>query len=399
MKRFVFSTVLLLFPVVLALDNGLGRTPAMGYNTWYDLMGELNENNLKASVDVFVQLGLKELGYEYFNLDDMWAAGRYANGTLYADETKFPSRTLFPLAEYVHGKGLKFGTYTDRGTKTCGGKPGALGHEKLDAATYASWGVDYLKEDSCNAPTDHISAFQEYGLMRDALNETGRPILFSLCGWESWYAPEGNALANSWRIGPDDTNWNGVLVNININSNLAQYAVPGAFNDPCLLLSTDWQNNQRVTPLQSRAQFSMWVIMASPLLISGNIRNMSKYVIETYTNADAIGINQDKLGKQGVRALGSNLTTTDTKADDTNVWIKKLENDGIALAFINVGAEKASVLCDAVCFSNGGIEEGITLCGKEVYSGTKVKFATSKGLSAVNLSALGGSALYKLEVC
>jgi len=189
-----------------ALQNGLGRVPAMGYNSWYDEMQNLTEENMKASIDALVALGLPELGYVYFNLDDDWAEGRYANGTLYADKTKFPSKTLKPLAEYAHSKKLKFGTYTDRGTKTCGGKPGALAHEKIDAATYASWGVDYLKEDSCNAPADHATAFSEYAAMRDALNATGRPILFSLCGWNSWYAPMGDYLGNSWRIGPDDTN-------------------------------------------------------------------------------------------------------------------------------------------------------------------------------------------------
>ena len=133
------------------------------------------------------------------------------------------SKTLRPLADYVHSKGLKFGTYTDRGTQTCGGKPGALQHEKIDAQTYAAWTIDYLKEDSCHASGDHDTAFKEYGAMRDALNATGRPILFSLCGWNSWYAPVGKTLGNSWRIGPDDTNWPGVLSNININAYLSMY--------------------------------------------------------------------------------------------------------------------------------------------------------------------------------
>ena len=89
---------------------------------------------------------------------------------------------------------MLFGTYTDRGTHTCAGRPGAKDHEQIDANTYASWGVDYLKEDSCNAPNDPKDGYAEYGLMRDALNATGRPIFFSLCGWESWYAPQGQAL-------------------------------------------------------------------------------------------------------------------------------------------------------------------------------------------------------------
>ena len=141
-------TIALASDVANALDNGLGRVPAMGYNSWYDLMGELNEANLKETADRMVALGLVELGYSYFNLDDDWASlNRNDKGLLVADPTRFTDGSLKTLGDYVHGKGMRFGTYTDRGTKTCGGKPGALGHEKVDAQTYASWGVDYLKED------------------------------------------------------------------------------------------------------------------------------------------------------------------------------------------------------------------------------------------------------------
>jgi|EP01043_Picozoa_sp_COSAG02_P018199 alpha-galactosidase len=137
--------------------------------------------------------------------------------------------------------------------------------------------------------------------MRDALNATGRPIVFSLCGWNPWYSnPDpalnyagGKELANLWRIGPDDTNWPGVLANININSQLAANAGPDkGWNDPCLLLAEDLNGNLRVTQLQSRAQFSMWAIMASPLIISANIRNMSSMNIETYTNTEVIAVDQ-----------------------------------------------------------------------------------------------------------
>lgn len=240
-----------------ALNNGLGRTPQMGYNSWYDLMvhllvrslsfhassplcerkcvertmiqGSLNETNLKETVDRMIDLKLPELGYVYFNLDDDWAAPSRDAETkrLVADRSRFSNGSLKTLSDYVHSKGLKFGTYTDRGTQTCGGKPGAKGYEILDAETYGEWGVDYLKEDSCHASTAHQDAFDEYGAMRDALNATGRPIFFSLCGWNPWYAPVGQSLGNSWRIGPDDTNWDGVLKNIDINANLSAYASVG----------------------------------------------------------------------------------------------------------------------------------------------------------------------------
>ena len=302
--------------LVQGLDNGLARTPQMGYNSWYDLMGTLTEDAIKDTADAMVELGLLELGYTYLNLDDDWASGRDgATGRLVADPKHWSNGTLAAAAAHAHGRGLLFGTYTDRGTQTCGGRPGAQGSEALDAQTYADWGVDYLKEDSCHAKDDPADGFRQYRYMRDALNATGRAILFSLCGWHSWYAPPdpahnytgGTGLGNSWRIGPDDTNWGGVLANIDINAGLAAYAGPGGWNDPCLLLSTTWDSKQRVTELQSRSQFSMWAVMASPLLISGNLRNISDYTLETYKNAEVIRVSQDAAGKQGTRIVGGPL--------------------------------------------------------------------------------------------
>lgn len=171
--------------------------------------------------------------------------------------------------------------------------------------------LSYLKEDSCNAPGDHATAFKQYGLMRDGLNKTGRPILFSLCGWNPWYAPPdptlgyggGKTLGNSFRIGPDDTNWQGVLTNIDINANLAPYAGPGAWNDPCLLLAETYSGTLRQTMTQTRTQFSMWAVMASPLLISANVRQMSAYNLETYTNKEVIAVNQVFVAPQTSRCL------------------------------------------------------------------------------------------------
>ena len=295
-----------------ALNNGLARTPQMGYNSWYDLMGSITEDNIRETIDALVETGLAAAGYKYINIDDDWAR-RDSTGRIMADPTKWTNGSLQTIAEYAHSKGLLFGTYTDRGTETCGGRPAAQGHEKEDAAVYASWGVDYLKEDSCHAPADSKDAFEQYGRMRDALNATGRPILFSLCGWNPWYAPVGASLGNSWRIGPDDTNWGGVLKNIDINAPLARYAGPGGWNDPCLLLSDTWQMQQRVSEKQSRSQFAMWAVMASPLLISGNIRNMSAYLLKTYLNREAIAVSQDAAGKQGFRVQGGELAPSTSK--------------------------------------------------------------------------------------
>jgi len=280
----------------------------MGWNSWYDLQGDLDEKSVRATADALISTGLAKLGYIYVNLDDCWAAGRYPNGSVYAEAAKFPSQSLKPLADYVHSLGLKFGTYTDRGTKTCAGRPGSQDYEAIDAQTYASWGIDYVKEDSCYASDDHNLAFTQYGKMRDGLNATGRPIFFSLCGWNEWYAPVGMGLGNSWRIGPDDTDWPGVLKNININARLAQYSGPGGWNDPCLLLAETSTGELRMTHTQTRTQFNFWAIMASPLLISANVRNMSQENLETYMNTEVIAIDQDRLGLQGIRLVGGDLS-------------------------------------------------------------------------------------------
>jgi len=375
------AAFIMLIGISVGIDNGLGLVPAMGYNSWYDLMGDLNEQNLKETAQAMVDLGLVKIGYEYFNLDDIWAKGRNADGTIYADSTKFPSKSLKPLADFVHSKGMKFGTYTDRGTKTCGGRPGSQGYETLDAKVYAEWGVDYVKEDSCHASGDHDTAFKQYAAMRDGLNATGRPIYFSLCGWNSWYAPLGQTLGNSWRIGPDDTNWAGVLKNIDINAALSNYSGPGGWNDPCLLLAEDEHGNKRVTEMQSRAQFSMWAVMASPLLISANLRNMSATNIETYRNTEVIAVNQDPLGKQGIRMAGGPLSSgslppaivlpcdgsENQKWEVDKVMSGFISQQGTCLNVDNCGSD----LIYFPCVTTGG-----TCCGKTCYKNEQFHFDT-----------------------
>eukprot|EP00698_Gefionella_okellyi_P021063 TRINITY_DN6714_c0_g1_i1.p1 TRINITY_DN6714_c0_g1~~TRINITY_DN6714_c0_g1_i1.p1 ORF type:complete len:541 (-),score=92.99 TRINITY_DN6714_c0_g1_i1:227-1828(-) len=302
--------LLLLCSVVLinALNNGLGRTPQMGYNSWYDVQMNPTQEVIEQTVQALKSTGLYDLGFRYVNLDDGMVSGRNAQGELQSNPAQFPTG-MKGLADYIHQNGMLFGVYTDRGPLTCGGRPAAQGHERQDANTYAQWGVDYVKEDSCNAPSDHQQAFYQYSLMRDALNATGRSIFFSLCGWEDWYAPVGHDLGNSWRTGPDDTNWAGVLKNIDIMAPLWPFAGPGGWNDPCLLLGRDSKGVEAVTDLQGRAQFSMWAIMASPMLLSQNVRNLSDYQLETYRNKEVIEIGQDPLGRSGQRLVGGQLSS------------------------------------------------------------------------------------------
>ncbi|KAH3756477.1 glycoside hydrolase family 27 protein [Pelomyxa schiedti] len=309
----VISTIVTFGIGVGALDNGLALTPPMGFNTWYgyECSYLMNENIVKESADIMVKTGLAELGYVYVNLDDCFISKRDANGVLQADPLTFPSG-MKSLADYIHSLGLKFGLYTDRGNNTCAGRPGSGGYETIDAQTYSSWGVDFVKEDSCYASQDHETAFYEYGLMRDALNETGRPMLFSLCGWYDWYAPEGASLGNMWRTGPDDSNWAGILDNLDILSYVYEYAGSGGWNDPDMLLNNDPEGNLRLTELQTRTQFNLWSVTASPLIISSDIRKMTTYIEETWTNSEVIAINQDIGGKAGWRLQGDDLGSAGT---------------------------------------------------------------------------------------
>jgi len=203
---------------------------------------------------------------------------------------------------------MLFGIYTDRGPLTCDSRPGSYGHELLDAQTYAAWGVDYVKEDSCHAPTHHDVAYKEYALMRDSLNSTGRSMFFSLCGWNSWYGPVGMTLGNSWRTGPDDKDWSGILNNIDILTSLYPFAGPGGWNDPCMLLGRNYNNQPLVTDQQGRAQFTMWAMLSSPLLLSQNVRNLTTFQLQTYLNKEVIAVSQDPLGRQARKLSGGFLS-------------------------------------------------------------------------------------------
>ena len=195
----------LLYGSVLGLNNGLGRTPQMGWNSWYCFYCNVSDQIIRETADAIVTKGLDKHGYIYVNIDDCWAKSRSADGTIQSDPDTFPD--MKALADYIHNKGLKFGVYSDAGTETCAKRPGSLDHETQDANTYASWGVDYLKYDNCN--NDGTKPEVRYPVMRDALNKTGRPIFYSMCEWgvdnPATWAPD---VGNSWRTTGDfQDNW------------------------------------------------------------------------------------------------------------------------------------------------------------------------------------------------
>ncbi|CAF3165202.1 unnamed protein product, partial [Rotaria sp. Silwood2] len=290
--------ILLVFVFFIAysyqLNNGLGETPQMGWNSWNHFHCNINEKLIQQTADAIVATGLAVAGYEYVNMDDCWQVSRDAQGIIQADPQAFPSG-IPALVDYVHSKKLKFGLYSDAGFKTCAGRPGSLHYETIDAKTYASWGVDYLKYDNCN--NDGTKPEVRYPVMRDALNASGRPIFYSMCEWgvdtpALWAANVGN----SWRTTGDiGDNWNSMLNNIDINNEFADKAGPGGWNDPDMLEV----GNGGMTDTEYVTHFSLWAISKAPLLIGCDVNKMSNATLSTLTNREVIAINQDPLGVQG----------------------------------------------------------------------------------------------------
>jgi alpha-galactosidase len=271
----------------------------MGFNNWNSThcRAEFNESMVKAIADLFVEKGLKDAGYQYVNLDDCWALpNRNADGKLVPDPARFPNG-IKAVADYVHAKGLKLGIYTSAGTKTCDsvGFPGALGHEYSDARQFADWGVDYLKYDNCN--NQGVDAKLRYTTMRDALKATGRPIVYSLCEWGEnkpweWASDVGHL----WRTTGDiNDSWGSMLSILKQNLPLAPYAGPGHWNDPDMLEV----GNGGMTDTEYRSHFSMWSVMAAPLLIGSDLRKASPATFDILDNKEVIAVDQDPLGKQG----------------------------------------------------------------------------------------------------
>lgn len=309
----------------------LALTPPMGWNSWNKFGCNINEELIRQIADAMVSSGMKDAGYEYVVIDDCWHGQRDSLGFIHPDPKLFPSG-IKALADYIHSKGLKFGIYSCAGYKTCAGRPGSRGHEYQDALRYAEWGVDYLKYDWCN--TEGLNAEGAYMTMRDALYEAGRPIVFSICEWGSnnpWFW--GPKIGHLWRTTGDivarfDTadargrwrSW-GVVQIIDKTADLRAYAGPGHWNDPDML-----QVGNGMSVNEDRAHFSMWCMLAAPLMAGNDLRNMSADTLQILTNHEVIAVDQDKLGVQGFRYSAK---------DGLEVWFKPLVNDSWAMCVLN----------------------------------------------------------------
>jgi alpha-galactosidase len=341
----------------------LAGTPPMGWNSWNRFQGNINDSLIRQTADTLVSSGMAAAGYQYLILDEGWAGGRDADGAIVPDATRFPD--MKALADYVHGKGLKFGIYSDRGTTTCGGRPGSFGHETQDAQSYAAWGVDYFKYDNCNESPNSPGIEQDYSAMGNALKATGRDIVYSICAW--WFYTWEPTVGNLWRTTTDiQDSWTSITSLLNRNGGdvgrygscttcpmasggmcvvcnaaqpeaayappgLGSYAGPGHWNDPDMLEV----GNGGMTVTEDRTHFSMWAMMAAPLLAGNDLRVMTDATRDILTNAEVIAVDQDLLGVQG-QPISADTTL--------EVWSKRLSGTATyAVALLNRGDAPADI--------------------------------------------------------
>lgn len=337
--------------------EGVADTPQMGWSSWNCFMTEINEDLIKSVADAMVDLGLVDAGYVYLNLDDGWHGERDELGFIHEDKAKFPSG-MKALGDYLHSKGLKFGIYSDAGDFTCACYAGSRGREYQDAYMYALWGVDYLKYDWCF--TSNANAKGSYTLMRNALAAAGRPIFFSMCEWGSnkpweWAKDIGHSWRTTGDIGPaflpvpttyneqGRPNWKpqSVLDIIEQNEPLRQYAGPGHWNDPDMLevgnSSTVNGIHYSMTESEDRAHFTMWCMMAAPLILGNDLTKITDETLAIIKNKEMIAVDQDPLGVQGLRLRNEN---------GLQYWFKPLVDGDWAFCVMNTNEEDAALTLD-----------------------------------------------------
>ncbi|MEO8747046.1 MAG: glycoside hydrolase family 27 protein [Rhodanobacter sp.] len=355
----------------LALDNGLARTPPMGWNSWNTFHCDVSAKLVEATADAMVTSGMKDAGYAYVNIDDCWLLKqRGPHGELVADPEKFP-QGIAAVADYVHRKGLKLGIYESAGATTCAGYPGSIGHEKQDAKQFANWGVDYLKYDNCG--DYHGETYpQRYTAMRDALAASARAIVYSICEWGNqdpweWAPPIGNL----WRTTQDITpRWQtdqsrnhypqGIMDILDQQAALSRSSHPGAWNDPDMLEV----GNGYLTDDENRAHFSLWALLNAPLIAGNDLRSMSKEVATVLTNRDVIAVDQDWGGRQGYKVRD------DGQAE---VWAKPMSDGSVAVILLNRGRGPIAIATTAAAV---GVKAAASYTVRDLWQHTQ---ATSAG--------------------
>ncbi len=322
--------------------DGLAATPPMGWNSWNHVGCDVTEAVIRETADAMVATGMRDAGYVYVVIDDCWHGERGADGKIQPDPERFPSG-MKALADYVHAKGLKLGIYSDAGWETCGGRPGSRGHEYQDALTYAAWGIDYLKYDWC--ATEGLNAEGAYQTMGRALAAAGRPVVFSLCEWGDNRPWEwGPAIGHLWRttgdIAPcwdcevDHGDWSswGVLRILDMQDGLRIHAGPDHWNDPDMM-----EIGNGMSASEDRAHFSMWAMLAAPLIAGNDLRTMSESTRAILINDEVIAVDQDPLGIQGFKYRSDG---------DLEIWFKPLAGEDWAMCVLNRGEAPRQVVLD-----------------------------------------------------
>ncbi|NQU22811.1 MAG: NPCBM/NEW2 domain-containing protein [Candidatus Nealsonbacteria bacterium] len=328
-------------------DSRLAMTPPMGWNSWNAFEKEIDEKKIKAIADAMVDSGMRDAGYIYLVLDDAWMAKkRDKNGRLVADPKKFPAG-MKAIGDYIHGKKLKYGIYQDRGKMTCQQLPGSFGHEQVDMKTFAEWGVDYIKMDSCFAESNGRMSSEDYGIYRKHIKATGRPMVLSISdfGNAAW-AWGGKDSSQLWRTSYDIYPWMdsiygcadtsaGDRVSHPAFNGLWQFAGPGHWNDPDMLQVGNLKNMEEdLRRVADRAHFSLWCILAAPLMAGNDLRTMTEDVKNVLTAPELIAVNQDKRGIQGYKIFSQ---------DGREVYNKPLSDGTTAVLLLNKQAEKADI--------------------------------------------------------
>ncbi len=351
----------------------VAQTPPMGWNSWNHFGCDINEAKIRSAADAMAASGMKAAGYQYVIIDDCWQKSRDENGNIVADAERFPSG-IKALADYIHAKGLKFGIYSDAGLNTCGHHPGSRGHEYQDAKSYARWGVDYLKYDWCDTGTDNAQA--DYTVMAMALRDSGRDIVFSMCEWGTakpwlWAADVGHLwrttgdISDAWAKNEKSKAWeHGMLEILDQQVGLESFAGPGHWNDPDMLEV----GNGGMTATEYRAHFSLWAMLAAPLIAGNDLSAMTPETHDILTNADVIAVDQDTLGVEGHRAV---------KDGDYEVWVRPLKGGDRAVILFNRSgaAHRMSVDWSTLNMAAGEKAEVRDLWSKAVSKGVKASYA------------------------
>lgn len=308
---------------------GDASTPPMGWNSWNRFGCKIDEALLRQTADAMVRSGMLGAGYRYLNIDDCWEArDRDAQGNLAVDSTRFPSG-MKALVDYIHSTGLKVGIYSSGGTGTCQRRPASLDHEAADARLFASWGIDYLKYDNCNAQGRPEQV--RYKAMMDAVVATAHPMVFSICEWGEarpwlWGRQLGGQL---WRTTEDiRDSWLSMLGLLDLQVGLEDYAGPDGWNDPDMLEV----GNGRMSQSEYRAHFSLWALLNAPLIAGNDIRSMDDSTRAILMNHEVIAVNQDWGGRQGFRLRDDGAL---------ELWAKPMSDGGWAVVMLNRGPTAA----------------------------------------------------------